>query len=255
MSVDLGSRRITRFFAGVCVLLALATVYSIMELRRDFDASEKQRRVSEKKQAATAQIAGRLSEQVSKLGADPVVPKSEIEKISGEEGTSGRPPSSAEVSEAVARFCSLGACDGKDATVAQVSAAVSLYCSERGNCKGSKGAPGEDGKSPSASQVASSVATYCVTRNMCMGPPGEKGDVGERGAVGDKGDKGEAGPTGPAGEKGAKGDPGVLQNVVVSDSCASGPFASIQASEPVVGIVTITCTPVAPRTTTASPVP
>lgn len=129
----------------------------------------------------------------------------------GSPGDDGPPPSDAQVSRAVALYCSGGQCDGNNATITQVRAAVALYCNARGQCQGPRGTagadgqdgppgapgePGEDGlegqrgPGPTDSQVEQAVNQYCSTRNNCRGPQGETGAPGEPGIQG---------PPGPAG--------------------------------------------------------
>lgn len=110
----------------------------------------------------------------------------------GEPGEPGPPPSDTQVFRAVSLYCSQGNCDGRDgrnATQADVAAAVARYCNDRGECQGPEGVDGKQGEQgvqgetgkqgppPSDAQVASAVAQYCSTRNDCAGPPGQPGDV------------------------------------------------------------------------------
>lgn len=106
----------------------------------------------------------------------------------GEPGEPGPPPTSAQVSLAVASYCAEERCDGRNATQAQVSQAVAMYCDDRGQCRGPVGNEGEDGVDglngepgppPSDAQVASAVAAYCSTRNNCQGQPGQDGSPGD----------------------------------------------------------------------------
>ncbi|MFC8732191.1 hypothetical protein ACFT5B_07015 [Luteimicrobium sp. NPDC057192] len=119
---------------------------------------------------------------------------------------------------------------GRNATDAQVSAAVVLYCSTHAECRGADGAPGvpgpagaeglagatgsagadgapgaagADGKNATDTQVAAAVAAYCDAHDQCRGPAGKDGTNGKDGAdgvdgaTGPKGDTGAAGPAGP----------------------------------------------------------
>lgn len=112
----------------------------------------------------------------------------------GVPGEQGPPPSDEQVAQAVALYCRGGNCDGpsgKNATAADVAAAVLSYCNERGECRGEVGAPGEPGPAgppPTAEQVASAVSTYCSSRNGCRGPVGPQGEQGEQGPPGEPGD-------------------------------------------------------------------
>lgn len=154
----------------------------------------------------------------------------------GEPGEPGPPPSNAQVSRAVALYCSGGQCDGDDATITQVRAAVALYCDNRGQCRGPQGATGaagEDGQDgspgvpgetgapgavgqrgpgPTDSQVEQAVNQYCSTRNNCRGPQGETG------APGAPGEPGAPGLQGPPGDPGAQGPAG---RGIASIACAS----------------------------------
>lgn len=107
----------------------------------------------------------------------------------GNPGKPGPPPSNLAVAGAVARFCSGGACDGKDgknATAAQVAQAVARFCTSRGDCVGPPGADGADGTNgtngsdgppPTDAQVQAAVNSYCSQEsNPCQGPKGDPGD-------------------------------------------------------------------------------
>lgn len=110
--------------------------------------------------------------------------------LQGPEGKPGPPPSDAQVSLALTRYCSSFTCrgaNGKNATQAQVRSAVAMYCNLRGECIGPEGEDGTDGQDgqqgkqgppPSEDQVAKAVADYCSTRNDCRGQAGQDGTPG-----------------------------------------------------------------------------
>lgn len=91
--------------------------------------------------------------------------------------------SPAETRAAVRAFCtSTGACEGEDATPAQVLQAVVRACDTgRVQCQG---VAGQDAPSPTAEQLLSAVAAYCEPRNDCTPPAPEDGAKGDRGESG-----------------------------------------------------------------------
>ena len=63
----------------------------------------------------------------------------------GARGADGRPPTQAEIADAVAAYCASGACKPPGVSRDDVLAAVTSYCAER-TCRGPAGSDGKDGK-------------------------------------------------------------------------------------------------------------
>jgi hypothetical protein len=162
-----------------------------------------------------SQIAEALAQQVRRLGERPVAkPEATPQPMPGPAGEpgqrgpvgpSGPAPSAAEIQSAVAVYCASGRCDGRDPTTSQVAAAVVSYCDRRGECRGPRGAPGQDGADgrdgvdgedgtdgqdgadappPTQAQVDAAVARYCDANGGCRGPKGDRGEPGTDGKDG-----------------------------------------------------------------------
>lgn len=97
--------------------------------------------------------------------------------FNGEQGEQGPPPTQAQISLAVANYCSDGRCDAKNPSAEQVATAVSNYCSINNGCRGSNGSDGSSGQNATPEQIMTAVTNYC-SDGRC------KGDTGATGATG-----------------------------------------------------------------------
>jgi hypothetical protein len=136
------------------------------------------------------------NDRIIRLGGTPVKGPQGAPGAQGLQGVPGRPPTAAEVSAAVARYCAIdGVCRP---TAADVATAVARYCNNRGECRGPRGVKGDNGTDgtdggpgepgptgpagptgppPTDEQVADAVADYCALHAGCQGPPGPAGTV------------------------------------------------------------------------------
>lgn len=183
--------------------LALYAVLRSNQANSNASASQDSARVN-------AAIASQLAQQVKGLGGTPIATPTPVpsQGPKGDTGATGPGPSAGQVQQAVDLYCAMVTC-GKPPTTEQVADAVARFCNARGQCQGqpgpagASGSPGSAGASgasgqagpagpgPSDDQVANAVAAYCAA-NGCIGPQGPTGP---------------AGPTGPPGQPGADGQP------------------------------------------------
>lgn len=156
----------------------------------------------------------------------------------GPSGANGRPPTTAEINQAVTLYCAAHAGCAGTPSQAQVLAAVTAYCAGD-RCRGPQGSqgatgspgaavtgpPGPSGASggpgpsgppgatvtgpagppgpgPTVQQIADAVAAWCSAHGGCAGPAGPSG---------------EAGPAGPPGPTGPTG------NGILTVQCTGGP--------------------------------
>jgi len=121
----------------------------------------------------------------------------------GPVGPPGPPPTTSQVLQAVALYCSNGSCAQRP-TTQQVASAVASYCGARSECSGPRGRPGvgldgsdgqpgatgaqgdkgDQGPPPTAEQIAAAVTDYCSVNDRCRGPQGPAGTDGQDGADG-----------------------------------------------------------------------
>lgn len=188
----------------VGVLLAQQLALAEQARRSDSEARAREQAIN----LLVGDVRG-LREQVEATGQTPVAPDPE-DRIDdaptsgpqGERGDRGRPPTPAEVADAVADYCSGGTCSSPP-TATQVLAAVQAFCDGSAcigpagangtpGAVGAQGQPGSvgppgvqgaDGPGPTGEQIATAVADYCAA-NGCEGDPGPVGPAGETGAPG-----------------------------------------------------------------------
>lgn len=109
-------------------------------------------------------------------------------RVVGQDGT-GQLPTQAQVSAAVAEYCSSGVCDARQPSTQEILDAIEAYCAN-GICRGQDGT---NAKPITAEQIFAAVNSYC-SDGKCRGPAGQsvKGDTGATGAIGATGPRGES---------------------------------------------------------------
>lgn len=191
--------------ALLLLLLAVSATSAIIVYRATLDSAQQGQGLAQQVQAACADPA-RSTEDFGSLCAEaqevvddaPEAVKGDPgpQGDTGDPGPAGAPgpgPSSAQVSRAVAAYCSDNEC-GTRPTANQVVQAVANYCDANGQCrgpqgqtgiKGADGAPGAagqdgaEGPGPSGEAIAAAVINYCEAHNGCMGPEGNPGTPGD----------------------------------------------------------------------------
>jgi hypothetical protein len=133
--------------------------------------------------------AQRLYDQLLELGEAPEgVDPATITGPAGARGENGRPPTAAEIADA-----------------------VSSFCATRGDCRGPSGAAGSPGLAGADGEDGAPGPAGPSGRdglNGTTGPAGPVGPPGADGAPGAQGPAGEAGAAGPQGPPGPQGEPG-----------------------------------------------
>lgn len=200
--IDTHNRPIQRLRALllVCVVLFVvggALLAAVMYgLRVDLDDANAERAQIKadllEQRSAFAEANRRLVE----AGERPVTPP--LIGPQGLPGTAGRPPTSAEIRDAVDAYCAGGKCRGPaggGVTRSEVAAAVSAFCDARGECRGPRGGAGSDGADgtdgttgpqgppPTDAQVSAAVAAFCAD-GRCRGAVGPQGPAGAPGTDG-----------------------------------------------------------------------
>jgi len=95
------------------------------------------------------------------------------------QGEPGRPPTAAEIQDAVAAYCATRAgCAGRAPTTAEVAAAVAQHLTAN---------PPQPGRPPTAAEIESAVAVWFANNPPPEGPRGARGPQGETGPTGEPG--------------------------------------------------------------------
>lgn len=224
-----------RVIAAIVIVLTVVQQFGMREQRNQLeDAATLNASSTVRNADSVRQVGGRLADLCRTAGKDAVrqagleadcaqARAGDIEKVApiaspepvpgpagpvgavGPRGPQGPPPSAEAVSAAVALYCSeRGLCagpkgePGEPPSPAQVALAVASYCNANGECRGPEGVAGQQGPPPSDAQVATAVAAYCAD-GRCRGEVGATGQQGSQGERGEKGDTGERGPQGEPG--------------------------------------------------------
>lgn len=189
---------------SVAVVVALAFAWAGMQLHSAQTRADDQAALvadTRAKLDTAIEAVASLRGQVDALGGDPVVDLEPSEdgprpvEVPGPQGEPGPGPSDAQVSLAVARYCTVNNCVGPSGpapSAVQVAAAVAAYCDDRGQCQGAPGPTGAAGESitgpqgpgPTGEQIAAAVASYCAEHDGCAGPAGPQGEPGVEGGDG-----------------------------------------------------------------------
>lgn len=211
-------RHLLTMYVGVlliAVCMGLLSFYVVSSVNNERDRNSSQQLLID---ALSVQIDEALSqgaevstpEQVAETveGADVTAAGSAGERGEagppGPPGEAGRPPTEAEITEAIEEFilgyCAANSCrgpEGRPPTTAEISAAVSAYCAATG-CSGVSGATGEPGPA---------------------GPQGQPGAEGPQGVPGTNGVDGAPGPQGEVGPVGPQGEPGPVGPAPITMTC------------------------------------
>lgn len=200
-SKSTGTRRVIVAMVVLFVLsLIIAITAAVTAYRAQHHQAVQATDLAQQVQTACDRNPSSLPENIRQLcgKADKVVDQAPT-TVTGKTGPRGPAPSSAQVSSAVALYCSAhrdcrGA-NGVGPSPTQVASAVRTYCNARGKCKGGKGDSvtgdkgdkgdkgdtGLQGPGPSDDQVLAGVRTYCDNHNGCKGDNGANGTNGTDG--------------------------------------------------------------------------
>lgn len=105
----------------------------------------------------------------------------------GSRGRRGPGPTSRQVDNAIARYCSTISC-GQPPSAQQVADAI-RSCASSGQCRGPEG---PEGRPPTSEEITNAVEDYCKSHGGCVGPAGKT-------VIGPIGPEGPMGPQGPPG--------------------------------------------------------
>jgi hypothetical protein len=150
---------------------------------------------------ASEQNAQRLYDQLLELGEAPEgVDPATITGPAGARGEAGRPPTAAEIADAVSAFCAArGDCRGPVGAVGPAGVAGAAGEDGAPGPSGPSGRDGLNGTTGPAGPAGPPGADGAAGPAGPVGPAGEPGATGPQGAPGPQGEPGPTGPQGPAG--------------------------------------------------------